>query len=115
VAPRCARDIDLLNSWWRSAATDSARSRVTLRFPNQASPEVMAASATRLGRVFLDFSRFPAARSFVDPSGAATVRWNDMRFAGGVMSLDQPRRPDPFTATVRLSPDGRVLQEQLGR
>ena len=57
--------------------------RVTLRFPNNWTPRVTQAAETRLGRVFLGFSRFPSARAFTDPTGATTVRWSDMRFAGG--------------------------------
>jgi hypothetical protein len=38
-----------------------------------------------------------------------------MRFAGGPLALDQPApRALPFTATVRTSPDGRVIEEKLG-
>ena len=45
----------------------------------------------------------PAARSAVDARGVTTVRWTDVRFAGGVMALDQPApRAGLFTATVRL-------------
>jgi hypothetical protein len=79
-------------------------------------PRVTQAAATDLGRVFLGFSRFPSARAFTDPSGATTVRWSDMRFVGGILTLDQPvRRLDPFTATVHIAADGRVDGEQLGR
>jgi len=64
--------------------------------------------------VFLGFSRFPAARSFVDPTGTATVRLSDVRFAGSGF-VDQARRPDPFTVIVRTAPDGRVTEEAFGR
>jgi hypothetical protein len=38
-----------------------------------------------------------------------------MRFAGGAFALDQPGpRTNPFTATVRLGSDGKVLSEYLG-
>jgi hypothetical protein len=44
-----------------------------------------------------------------------TVRWTDVRFAGGLVSVDQPApRTGLFTATVRMGPDGRVLEEFLG-
>jgi inner membrane protein len=90
--------------------------RTTLRYPNIWTPAVMKAAETRLGGVYLGFSRFPAARAFVDPTGTATVRWSDMRFVGGLLTLDQPqRRPDPFIAVVRIGPDGQVIEERLGR
>jgi hypothetical protein len=38
-----------------------------------------------------------------------------MRFAGGAFALDQPGpRSIPFTATVRLGADGRVIEQSLG-
>jgi hypothetical protein len=78
-------------------------------------PAVFRAATTRTARVFLGFSRFPSARSYVDPTGLATVRWSDMRFAGGLFVLDEgARRRDPFTVLVRISPDGRVLEEKMG-
>jgi hypothetical protein len=89
---------------------------LTLRYPNVWTPAVAKAATTRLGQVFLGFSRFPAARSAVDSTGATTVRWTDMRFAGGPLTLDQPApRALPFTATVRTGSDGRILEEKLGR
>ena len=79
-------------------------------------PAVDRAAGTRLGQVFLGFSRFPAARSAVDPHGITTVRWSDMRFAGGIAGLEQPTRSvNPFTATVRVDPDGRILDERIVR
>ncbi len=111
-------DIDLLDPRFRRPAGDTeALWRVTVRFPNQSSPQIAQAATTHLGRVFLGFSRFAAARWVVDDkTGVATVRWTDMRFAGGILTLEQPvRRPDPFTAVVRIGADGRILDERLGR
>jgi hypothetical protein len=110
-------ELDLLDARFRGASPAAEGLwRVTLRFPNNWMPRVTQAAATDLGRVFLGFSRFPSARAFTDPSGATTVRWSDMRFVGGILTLDQPvRRLDPFTATVHIAADGRVDGEQLGR
>ena len=88
--------------------------RQAVRYPNVWTQPVAVAATTRTGRVFLGFSRFPAARSFVDPTGVATVRWNDMRFAGGIYSLND-RRPDPFAVVIRIGPEGHILSETLGR
>ena len=109
-------DINLLDQHVREPETGSdAPWRLTLRYPNVWTPAVAKAATTRLGQVFLGFSRFPAARSAVDVNGTTTVRWTDMRFAGGPLALDQPApRALPFTATVRTSPDGRVIEEKLG-
>ena len=77
---------------------------------------VEKAAATHLGRVYLGFSRFPAVRTFVDPDGVTTVRWEDMRFADLTTSPNRPnQRSNLFTAIVRIGPDGRVLEERLGQ
>jgi len=110
-------DIDLLDSRLRHPETGSeAPWRLTLRYPSVWTPAVDRGAGTRLGQVFLGFSRFPAARSAVDPHGITTVRWSDMRFAGGIAGLEQPTRSvNPFTATVRVDPDGRILDERIVR
>jgi hypothetical protein len=107
------QDIDLLDARFQS---DAERLwRVTLR-PNIWTPVALQAAATDVGQIFLGFSRFPAARSVVDPNGAAVVRFNDIRFAGGLFSLNQPQRgPDPFTVTIQLDPLGHLKSEQIGR
>jgi membrane-bound metal-dependent hydrolase YbcI (DUF457 family) len=110
-------DVDLLDQRFREPERGSdAPWRLTLRYPNVWTPAVQQAAATRLGQVFLGFSRMPAARSAVDAHGETTVRWTDVRFVGGPMALDQPAaRALPFTASVRLGADGRVVEEKLGR
>ena len=110
-------DINLLDQRYRDPEDVSdVPWRLTLRYPNVWTPAVQTAASTRLGRVYLGFSRFPAARSAVDARGIMTVRWSDMRFAGGPFALDQPGpRTIPFTATVRMSPNGQVRDESLGR
>jgi membrane-bound metal-dependent hydrolase YbcI (DUF457 family) len=109
-------DIDLLDSRFDRSATDSEGMwRTTLRFPNVWTPPVFAAAATPLGQTFLGFSRLPAARSFVDSAGTATVRWTDMRFVGSILPIDQPVRPaDPFSLVVRMASDGHVIDTRLG-
>jgi membrane-bound metal-dependent hydrolase YbcI (DUF457 family) len=110
-------DIDLLDQRFREPERGSdAPWRLTLRYPNVWTPTVQTAAATHVGRAFLGFSRFPAARSAVDARGITTVRWTDVRFAGGAFGLDQPApRTNVFTATIRVGADGRVLEERLGR
>ena len=110
-------DVDLLDSRFSDPASDrEAFWRLSIRYPNQWTPEVFEASRTRLGQVLLGFSRFPAARSIVDHEGLATVRWTDMRFVGGAVGLDQPaRQMNLFTGTVRIAADGTVLLERYGR
>jgi inner membrane protein len=108
-------DVDLLDSRLRQTPDSSeAMWRVTLRVPNVWTPPVWTAASTPLARTFLGFARFPAARSFVDPTGTATVRWNDMRFIGARLALS-PTQNDPFAVVVRIAPDGHVLDQRLGR
>jgi len=84
--------------------------------PNVWTPAVAKAADARPAQVFLGFSRFPAVRVSVDQDGVATVQWSDVRFSGGP---DPPRpqndgRGDLFGARVRVAPDGRILEAQLG-
>lgn len=110
-------DIDLLDSRFRNPDTDSeAPWRLTLRYPNVWTPAVDRAATTALGQAFLGFSRFPAARTALDAHGAATVRWSDMRFAGGIAGLEQPTRSvNPFTAIIRIDAGGRVVEQRIVR
>jgi hypothetical protein len=106
--------VDLLDGRLRAPANEGdVFWRQVRRYPNIWTPAVERAATTHLGRIFLGFSRFPAARWVVDPQGVSVVRWTDVRFVIGM--ADQPRPgPDMFTATVRVGPDGRVLDERLG-
>jgi membrane-bound metal-dependent hydrolase YbcI (DUF457 family) len=110
-------DIDLLDSRFRNPEPESgAPWRMTLRYPNVWTPAVDRAARTPLGQAFLGFSRFPAARTATDSHGITTVRWSDMRFAGGIAGLEQPTRSvNPFTAMIRIDPDGRVLEQRIVR
>jgi membrane-bound metal-dependent hydrolase YbcI (DUF457 family) len=110
-------DVDLLDSVLRRPVdAEAAPWRLTVRYPDQWTPIVKAAAAAPVARTFLGFSRYPAARWVADPqTGVVTVRWTDMRFAGG-MTLDQRAgRGNIFGATVRVSPRGDVVGEQLGQ
>ena len=110
-------DVNVLASRTRlSASSWDPPSGVTMRFPNQWTPAVFAAAGTEVGQRFLGFSRFPAARTFVDGDGVTTVRWNEMRFTSGEAGAGQPgRREEFFTATVRIDRDGRIIEQRLGR
>jgi hypothetical protein len=107
-------ELDVLDArLQRPAEPGEAFWRRSVRYPNQWTAATFKAAATPSARRYLGFSRFPAARTFVDPSGTATVRWSDMRFAGGVFSLapNGQRGADRLTFLVRLAPDGRVIEE----
>jgi len=89
--------------------------RLTLRYPDVWTPTVQAAAGSRVGQVFLGFSRFPAARSALGKEGTTTVRWTDVRFAGGALALNERGgRAGMFTATVRVGADGAIRDQFLG-
>jgi membrane-bound metal-dependent hydrolase YbcI (DUF457 family) len=107
------RDLDLLAGGDERGAGVSKRT-LAVRIPNLWTPGVFAAAGAPTARIFLGFSRFPAARSFVAQDGTTTVRWNDVRFIMG--SLAEPRqfRGNLFGATVILAADGTVRADRLG-
>jgi hypothetical protein len=106
------RTVDLLSDAERSPASDVRL--VAVHYPNIWTPAVFQAAQSPTARVFLGFSRFPAARSVVAADGGATVRWNDLRFASDTAPNPRERAPNLFTATVQLSPDGKIVHERLG-
>jgi len=109
-------DLDVLDARFRAPSTaGDVFWRRAVRYPNQWTAATFAAAKTRTASIFLGFARFPAARTFTDASGATAVRWSDMRFVGGFMSVDAPSPPTMFNVLVRLDPSGRVAQEQIGR
>ena len=110
-------DIDVLDAAWRRPAeAGEAPWRVTIRYPDQWTPTVKTAAAAPLARTFLGFSRYPAARWVVDQrTGVVTVRWTDMRFANGMTMDQRVGRGNLFGATVRVGPDGQILDQQLGQ
>ncbi len=110
------RDVSLTDPRLRTQASEGeVLWRQSVRYPNVWTAPAESAAHTRVGQIFLGFSRFPAVRSFSDASGA-TVRFIDMRFAAGLVALMQPvQRPSPFSVTIQLAPDGRVVRESFGR
>jgi hypothetical protein len=110
-------DLNVLDNRFRRPDSETGVFwRQVTRYPNSWTPAVQQAAATRLGRVFLGFSRFPAARNVSDAAGNTTVRFSDVRFAIGPFLTDQQgREVHPFTATIRLDAREHVITETLGR
>lgn len=106
------RTVDLLSD--TDLATSSDVRIVAIHYPNVWTPAVFQAAQSPVAQVFLGFSRFPAARSVVGADGAATVRWNDLRFTSDTAPNIRERAPNLFTATVQLDPGGKVVHERLG-
>ena len=101
-------DIDLMDRrLWEPPEIFDAMWRTTERYPNVWTPAVWTAAGSRLGRTFLGFSRMAAARATIEPGGATSVRFADVRFLG-------PRGPINFVVTIRVGPDGSILEERYG-
>jgi membrane-bound metal-dependent hydrolase YbcI (DUF457 family) len=109
-------DVNLLDRRFRTDALPSeALWRRAVRFPNTWTPVTADAARARTAQIFLGFSRMPAPRMSVDATGAASVEWTDLRFlTGPLMSRPRPRLATPFTVTVRLDADQRIIGERLG-
>jgi hypothetical protein len=127
------QNVNLLDPRFRGAAPErEAPWRVASRYPNQWTPQTIEGATTRIGRVFLGFSRFPVARTIVDAAGGVTVQLSDVRFMangvrdfgsarpgggrgrGGAPAAPRQAAPGLFTATVRFGADGHVVEERLG-
>ena len=107
------RDVDLATGAGMNGDDVHAPS-VAMHVPNHWTPAVARASTAPTARVFLGFSRFPAARSLVHEDGGATVRWNDLRFIGGAFDDPRAMRRGLFGATVTVAPDGSIASHRLG-
>jgi membrane-bound metal-dependent hydrolase YbcI (DUF457 family) len=107
------RDLDLLSGAGISG-DDAHAPSVAMHVSNHWTPAVAAASLAPTARVFLGFSRFPAARSLVHEDGSATVRWNDLRFIGRTVDDERAMRRGLFGATVTVAPDRSIASHRLG-
>jgi len=106
-------DVNVLDARFREpAAEGEVFWRQSVRYPNIWTPATVQATAAPVVNVFLGFSRFPDARTVTDKNGATTVRFDDMRFASGFVAMEQ--RVRPFTVTVHLDTNGRIVDSSLG-
>jgi len=107
------RDVNLLADPSRDDSHLATR-LLSVHVPNQWTPAVVTAASAPTARVFLGFSRFPAARSVVSEDGTATVRWSDLRFIQGALDDPGQFRRGLFGATVVLAPNGVIQTHRLG-
>jgi hypothetical protein len=75
---------------------------------------VFEAAETPIARMFLGFSRFPAARSFVNGNGTMSVQFTDLRFLTDLRQRGRGGRSGLFTATVHFDADGSVTDARIG-
>jgi len=106
-------DVNVLDTRFREpAAEGEVFWRQSVRYPNIWTAATMQATTAPIANIFLGFSRFPDVRTFADNTGTTTVRFGDMRFASGFVAVEQ--RVRPFTVTVHLDKDGKILDSSLG-
>jgi inner membrane protein len=94
---------------------DRSREGDAIDFPSVDGALVARASRAQIARVFLDFSRFPAADQVTHQNGDVTVHWYDLRFAEHPASTADGRHyTSPFAVWIRLSPAGAIVGQGLG-
>jgi membrane-bound metal-dependent hydrolase YbcI (DUF457 family) len=107
------RSINVLERAQRRAGEQSRTASEALHVTNQWTSDAMRAALTNVGQVFLGFSRFPAVHATV-LDGEALVQWDDMRFRTRRTVVTPNRtRGSLFTATVRISRHGEVIEQEL--
>jgi len=108
-------NVNVLDARFRHPAPPSeVLWRLAGQWPNQWTPAVTAAASSRIGRVFLGFSRLPSVRTSVGADGATTVLWTDVRFdTATLLRPVQARAINPFAAVVEVSDDHQILGERL--
>jgi len=86
------------------------RARTDIRFKPEETPASLAAKSSYLGRVYLDWARFPMTevQELSRPEGWYLVRFFDMRYAY------PERRTRPLSASVELNRDLAVVRENFG-
>lgn len=90
------------------------QNQAKVRFKPQETPVTLAAKKSRLGRVYLDWARYPLLTTERLPENAGyVVQFQDLRFAD---ALDSSRSSSPpLAGHVELDPQLRVTDEYMGR
>lgn len=116
VADRSGYLVTEVNLRRRGPGWQDAAKAAGVWFPNDTGPLVDRAAAATMGRVFLNFSRFPAAEIVTHRNGDLTIHWYDLRFAQHRRPVgnDRRRHTSPFAAWVRVTPGGTVVAQGLG-
>ncbi len=90
-----------------------------LYYKQPQTPVILTAKESWLGRVFLDWSKYPVVEESgvfgMMPNGAhyTQVRFKDLRFAYDALFL-HGRRDNPLGGTVTIAPNGRVDEMRMG-
>jgi inner membrane protein len=81
-----------------------------VRYKPEETPTTLAAKTSGLGRVYLDWAKFPITETEVLPDGASVVRFEDLRFSG----TWRRAASKPLSAGVVVDLNGKVAREFFG-
>jgi inner membrane protein len=81
-----------------------------IRYKPEETAATLAAKTSALGRVYLDWARFPITETEALPDGAAVVTFEDLRFSGTWRRTTSK----PLSAGVVVNPNGKVVREFFG-
>jgi inner membrane protein len=84
--------------------------QMQILYKPEETPVTMAAKKSYLGRVYLDWARFPITETETVADGSYVVRFRDLLFD----YLQFRGRRSPLQATVRLDPELKVVSENMG-
>jgi inner membrane protein len=81
-----------------------------VRYKPEETPITLAAKTSGLGRVYLDWAKFPITETEVLQDGASVVSFEDLRFSGTWRRATSK----PLSAGVVVNPNGQVVREFFG-
>jgi inner membrane protein len=117
VNPFMWRGVVETQSFFVLTAVDSLKPEVDpagnmeIRYKPEETPATLAAKASYLGRVYLDWAKFPITQTEPLPDGGSMVRFQDLRFAQPGSTGSRK----PLAAGVELDHDSKVVKEFFGQ
>jgi inner membrane protein len=82
-----------------------------IRYKPEETPVTLAAKTSYLGRVYLDWAKFPVTETEPQADGLSVVRFEDLRFSG----TWRRSTSKPLSAGVVVDQNIRVVREFFGR
>jgi len=82
-----------------------------IRYKPEETPVTLAAKTSPLGRVYLDWAKFPITETEPMPDGSSVVRFEDLRFSGTWRRTNSK----PLSAGVVVDRDLNVVREFFGQ
>lgn len=101
-------ELDTVDTWHHNLSGNGVA-----RAKARPTPQILAAEASPLGRVYLDWSSAALLeQDQPDQAGRVSVILSDLRFAGDIPFLNRDGRT-PLTGEVDLDPQNRVIDQSL--